>query len=73
MNITQYSLRNPAGIGVAVAIVVFFGLFSLTQLPIQLFPNIDEPQISIQTGWRAASPKEIESEILEPQEEDQSV
>jgi len=69
MNITQYSLRNPAGIGVAVAIVVFFGLFSLSQLPIQLFPNIDEPQISVQTGWRAASPKEIESEILEPQEE----
>ncbi len=69
MNITQYSLKNPAGIGVAVAIVVFFGLFSLTQLPIQLFPNIDEPQISIQTGWRAASPREIESEILEPQEE----
>ena len=24
--------------------------------------------MSIQTGWRAASPQEIESEILEPQE-----
>ncbi len=26
------------------------------------------PQISIQTGWRVASPLEMESEIIEPQE-----
>ncbi|HEX6637979.1 MAG TPA: efflux RND transporter permease subunit, partial [Steroidobacteraceae bacterium] len=34
----------------------------------QLFPNIEEPVISILTRWRAAAPTEIESEILEPQE-----
>lgn len=36
------------------------------KLPIQLFPNIERPVISIQTGWRAASPREVESEIVEP-------
>ncbi|MEP4148891.1 MAG: efflux RND transporter permease subunit [Halioglobus sp.] len=66
MNLTANSLKNPAGIAVAVAVILFFGAYSLTKLPVQLFPNIENPTISIQTGWRAASPREIESEIIEP-------
>jgi multidrug efflux pump subunit AcrB len=69
MSLTINSLRNPAGIAVVVAIIVFFGLYSLTKLPVQLFPNIDEPELSVQTGWRAASPREVESELVEPIEE----
>ncbi len=69
MNITERAVRNPAGVAVAVAIIVLFGLFSLSRLPVQLFPNIDLPQLSVQASWRAASPKEVESEILEPMEE----
>ncbi|MBE9539400.1 MAG: efflux RND transporter permease subunit [Proteobacteria bacterium] len=66
MNITANSLKNPAAVAVTIAVVLFFGAFSLSQLPIQLFPDIENPRISIQTGWRAASPREIESEIIEP-------
>ncbi len=66
MNLTANALKNPAGVAVVVAIIVFFGAFSLTRLPVQLFPDIERPNISIQTGWRAASPREIESEIIEP-------
>ena len=69
MNLTKTALKNPAGVAVGVAILVVFGLFSLSKLPIQLFPDIEQPQIGIWTGWRSASPKEVESEILEPQEE----
>ena len=66
VNLTSSSLKNPAGIAVAVAVILFFGAYSLTKLPVQLFPDIENPRISIQTGWRAASPREIESEIIEP-------
>jgi len=66
---TERSLENPAAVAVGVALIVVFGLLSLSRLPIQLFPDIEEPRIGIQTGWRAASPREIESEIAEPQEE----
>ncbi|NIP18649.1 MAG: AcrB/AcrD/AcrF family protein, partial [Xanthomonadales bacterium] len=69
MNITERAVKNPAGVAVAVAIITLFGLFSLRGLPVQLFPEIDLPQISVFAGWRAASPKEIESEVLEPMEE----
>ena len=68
MNLTETSLRNPAGVLVAILMVALLGVFALVKLPIQLFPNIEEPVISIFTNWRAAAPTEIESEIIEPQE-----
>jgi multidrug efflux pump subunit AcrB len=68
MNLTETSLRNPAGVLVAILMVALLGIFALVKLPIQLFPNIEEPVISIFTSWRAAAPAEIESEIIEPQE-----
>ncbi len=68
MNLTEMSLRNPAGVLVAILMVALLGVLALIKLPIQLFPNIDEPAISIFTSWRAAAPTEIESEIVEPQE-----
>lgn len=69
MNLTAKSLANPSGVAVGVAVVLVFGMVSVGKLPVQLFPDIEQPQISIQTGWRAASPQEVESELLEPQEE----
>ena len=67
MNLTANSLKNPAGVAVvAIAVIVCFGAFSLDKLPVQLFPDIENPRITIQTGWRAASPREVESEIIEP-------
>jgi len=69
MGITEQAVKNPAGVAVAVAIITLFGLFSLGKLPVQLFPDIDLPQLSVQANWRAASPREVESEILEPMEE----
>ncbi|MEJ8569407.1 efflux RND transporter permease subunit [Elongatibacter sediminis] len=69
MSITEKAVSNPAGVAVAVAIIVMFGLFSVSSLPVQLFPDIALPQMSVQANWRAASPREVESEILEPMED----
>ncbi|WOJ91935.1 efflux RND transporter permease subunit [Congregibacter variabilis] len=66
MSITRRALRYPAGVAVIVAVIALFGIYSLRQLPVQLFPDIENPRISIQTSWRAASPREVESEIIEP-------
>ena len=68
MKLTDGSLRNPAAVVVVVALVIALGIFSVTKLPIQLFPDIEEPQITVFTGWRAAAPAEVESELIEPQE-----
>ncbi len=67
--ITGSSLKSPAVIAAGVAITVFFGLFSLYRLPIELLPEIDRPQIGIETDWRAQTPREVEAQIVEPEEQ----
>ncbi|MFP4335821.1 MAG: efflux RND transporter permease subunit [Wenzhouxiangella sp.] len=69
MPLTRLGLGNPVAVAVGCILLVIFGLISLNRLPVQLTPNIDRPTISIGTGWRAAAPTEVESEILEPQED----
>ncbi len=69
MKLIEASLKNPIAVGMAVLLVAAFGFMSLRHLPLQLFPDIERPQIGIQTNWRAASPEEVEAELLAPQEQ----
>jgi multidrug efflux pump subunit AcrB len=69
MRLVNASIRNPIAVGVVVLLICLFGSMSLGRLPLQLFPDIDRPNITIFTGWRAASPEETEAELLEPQEQ----
>jgi len=66
MNLTRAALKNPAAIIVIVALVMVFGIMSVFKLPIQLTPDIEQPQINISTGWPSAAPAEMESVIIEP-------
>ncbi|HUJ47532.1 MAG TPA: efflux RND transporter permease subunit, partial [Rhizomicrobium sp.] len=67
--LTSISIKSPAAIAVGVAVTILFGLFALNSLPIQLFPDIDRPQIGIETDWRAETPREVESQLVQPEED----
>lgn len=67
--LTKAGLKSPAAIAVGVAMTMLFGAFALYSLPIQLFPDIDRPQIGIETDWRAETPREVESQLVQPEEE----
>jgi hydrophobic/amphiphilic exporter-1 (mainly G- bacteria), HAE1 family len=69
MKLTRLGLGNPVAVVVGVLLAILFGLISLDRLPIQLTPEVERPQITINTNWRAAAPEEVESEIIEPQED----
>lgn len=49
--------------------VIVVGVTAIVGLPIQMLPDIEYPEIHINTSWRSASPQEIETNIIEPQEE----
>lgn len=68
MGLTKIALGNPVATLVGVLLAILFGLVSLGRLPIQLTPEVEKPEITIRTAWRAAAPEEIEAEIIEPQE-----
>jgi multidrug efflux pump subunit AcrB len=68
MNLTKISTENTAGTLVTLLLICIFGLLAIAKLPIQLLPDIERPQISVFNNWRAAAPQEMESNIIEPQE-----
>jgi HAE1 family hydrophobic/amphiphilic exporter-1 len=63
------AIDRPVTVTVGVILVVMFGLLSLVGLPIQLTPDISRPTIDISTRWPGAAPSEVETEILEAQEQ----
>ena len=69
MHLLRLALANPVAVTVAVLLAFLFGAISLARLPVQLTPEVERPEISVTTNWRSAAPQEIESEIIEPQED----
>ena len=69
MNPIQAAIRYPVTTSVVMILLVLFGVISLTRIPVQLTPTVEEPQISVSTFWPGASPQEIEREIIDEQEE----
>src|ERR1700753_2716344 len=67
--LTSAGLKSPAAVAVGVVVTMLFGLFVLYSLPIQLFPDIDRPQVGIETDWRSETPREVQSQIIEPEQE----
>jgi len=55
METLQWSSRSPIGVIVIAIFVTLLGLLSLWRLPLQLFPDIKRPELSIQTNWRTAT------------------
>ena len=70
MNVIQLSIQRPTAVVAVVLMVVLFGWVSLTQIPIQMAPDVRQPVIIIKTQWRGASPTEVEREIVSKQEEE---
>ena len=64
MKIIEASVRYPVSTAVGVILLVLFGLISLFRIPVQLTPNVVDPQITVTTLWPGASPHEVE-EIFE--------
>jgi len=65
----RFAINSPVKIAVGVILVVLFGLLSILEVPVQLTPDVDKPVITVQTRWSGASPQEIESEIIDRQED----
>ena len=69
MKAARAILDNPIAGYVLLVFVAIFGGIAISRLPVQLTPEVQAAEITITTAWRAATPEEIESEIIEPQED----
>ncbi len=69
MKIVDSAIRFPVTTAVGAILLVLFGLISAFRIPVQLTPTVEEAEISVTTFWPGASPREIEREIVDEQEE----
>tara|TARA_B100000315_G_C14594777_1_gene598200 strand:+ start:7224 stop:10427 length:3204 start_codon:yes stop_codon:yes gene_type:complete len=70
MKLVDFAIRNPVSVSVWVLFIALFAIVSMLRLPIQLAPDVEKPEVTVETAWFGASPQEVEREIIDEQEEE---
>jgi HAE1 family hydrophobic/amphiphilic exporter-1 len=60
---SSYSVKKPITVLMGILIVIVLGLFSITRLPLTLFPEINLPFVVTITTFEGRTPEEVESEV----------
>jgi len=60
---SRFSIRNPYFIIVVCLIVTVIGLTSVVRMPVDLFPDINIPQVVVATFYSGMPPEQIETDI----------
>src|SRR6185503_9060737 len=69
MRLVDICIRRPVTTTMLIAFLVVLGLISYQRLPVDLFPNVDFPTVTITTTLNGASVEEMESGVTKPIEE----
>lgn len=69
MKITEFALKRPVTIAMAVLVVLLLGAVSLGRLSVDLFPEITFPVGAVVTNYSGAGPEEVESQVTRPLEQ----
>ncbi|MCG3178370.1 MAG: Multidrug resistance protein MdtC [Phycisphaerae bacterium] len=69
MKMIEQSIRYPVTVIVGVILGVMFGALAMRDIPKQLTPSVDRPQIQVNTNYPGANPETVEQEITNKLEE----
>ena len=72
MNITRKTMSNPVLIVIIFALIALTGLFTFTNLEVNLWPNVKEPYLMISAIYENAGPQSVESAVTQVLEEELS-
>jgi len=68
MNLARFALRNPITVLMAVLGAIILGMISFNKLPVDMFPEITYPSITVATFYPGANPQDIERTVTYPVE-----
>ena len=68
MNVKTF-IDRPIFAGVISVLILIVGTISLVQLPIEQFPEIAPPTISVSTSYAGASAETVQKSVVVPLEE----
>ena len=69
MWLTQTSILRPVTITMAVGALIVLGLTSLGRMPVDLYPDIEFPYVTVVASYPGAGPEEIETLVTKPIED----
>lgn len=69
MILSDLSIRRPVLATVMILVLVTLGIFSYRWLPVEMYPNVEIPVLSIVTKYPGASPESVEREVSKRLEE----
>lgn len=72
MNLGNLSIKRPVFIMMVILSVMVLGLNAYFRLPVELFPKIDIPWVTVVTVYPGANPEEIETQITDKLEDELS-
>jgi HAE1 family hydrophobic/amphiphilic exporter-1 len=67
--ISDFAIRRPIITITAMVALTLFGLFALSVLETDEFPDVQEPIVTVGIPYPGASPETVEKEVLDPVEE----
>lgn len=68
-NISEVAIRHPVTTVMVVLALLVTGLLSYSKLPVELYPDVSFPVVSISTTYPGASASEIETLVTKPLED----
>jgi HAE1 family hydrophobic/amphiphilic exporter-1 len=69
MSIYKSAVNNPITTILIFVAIMVFGLYSLTRLPIDFYPKMDLPMISVVTTYSGANAADVETNVTKPLED----
>jgi HAE1 family hydrophobic/amphiphilic exporter-1 len=73
MSLSSFSVRRRVTTGMIFLAVTLLGLVSFTRLPVDLFPDVEMPTVSVITYYFGASARDVEEKVTDPLEESLAV
>ncbi|TXD37950.1 efflux RND transporter permease subunit [Lujinxingia vulgaris] len=65
MNIFRLAVSRPIATSMVFIAIMVFGIYSYIRLPVDLFPEVDSPIISVITSYEGAGALEVERNVTE--------
>lgn len=69
MSIYKSAVNNPITTLMIFVAIIVMGIYSLVQIPVDLYPEINPPYISVMTTYAGANAADIETNITKPVED----
>lgn len=70
MNLAELSIKRPIFITCLVLLMLAAGVFYMRKLPVDLFPDVNFPFVTVTTIYPGAGPAEIETLVTKPIEDE---